>query len=288
MEERFSIHLVSNASMDIFKNNTLASFRNQLAQPLQLEGKWQVALESVIFPANIQNVTSTLIKEYPKSDLAKFPVGVDDNEIFRRTRDDHARRISAGVYKNAVDILDEIKVNTKLETFDCVLDPITNKITITFGTDEGISFEDEQIPSLLGFDGAIDRFGNFRHIGYKTKTVLFLQENVINAHTAEHPSDIACGTQLMFVYVDIIEYQYVGDTKAPILKIIDTERRLKNGSLVSTVPIQQKGFTNLDYKPILFNNIQNIKVELRTETGRLVPFVGSGKVIINLSFRRVE
>ena len=117
---------------------------------------------------------------------------------------------------------------------------------------------------------------------------MFLQENVINAHTAEHPSDIACGTQLMFVYVDIIEYQYVGDTKAPILKIIDTERRLKNGSLVSTVPIQQKGFTNLDYKPILFNNIQNIKVELRTETGRLVPFVGSGKVIINLSFRRVE
>ena len=47
---------MSNASMDIFKNNTLASFRNQLAQPLQLEGKWQVALESVIFPTNIQNL----------------------------------------------------------------------------------------------------------------------------------------------------------------------------------------------------------------------------------------
>ena len=79
--ENFSIHLVSSASMDVFKNNTLASFCNQLAQPLQLEGKWQVALESIIFPANIKNVTSTLIKEYPKSDLAQFPFNVDDNNI---------------------------------------------------------------------------------------------------------------------------------------------------------------------------------------------------------------
>ena len=79
-----------------------------------MEGKWQVALESVIFPTNIQNVISTLIKEYPKSDLAKFPLKVDENEIFRRIRGGHARRISTGVYKNAVDILDEIKVNTKI------------------------------------------------------------------------------------------------------------------------------------------------------------------------------
>ena len=117
---------------------------------------------------------------------------------------------------------------------------------------------------------------------------MFLQDSVINEHTADHPVDITCGTQLLFVYADIIEYQYVGDTKAPILKIIDTERQLKNGSLVSTVPIQKKGFSNLDYKPLLSNNIQNIKIELRTETGKLVPFAGSGKVIINLAFKRIE
>ena len=286
--ENFSIHLVSSASMDVFKNNTLASFRNQLAQPLQLEGKWQVALESIIFPANIKNVTSTLIKEYPKSDLAQFPFNVNDNNIYRRTRDGHPRRITPGVYKNVVGILEEIKIGTKLETFDYVLDPITDKITITFGAGEGISFEDEQIPSVLGFDAPFDDFTNYRHIGFKSNTVLFMQESVINEHTADHPVDITCGTQLLFVYADIIEYQYVGDTKAPILKIIDTERQLKNGSLVSTVPIQKKGFSNLDYKPLLSNNIQNIKIELRTETGKLVPFAGSGKVIINLAFKRIE
>ena len=92
----------------------------------------------------------------------------------------------------------------------------------------------------------------------------------------------------MFLYVDIIEHQYVGNVKAPILKIIDTERRLKNGSLTVTTPIQQKTFETPDFKPLLFHNIQNIKVELRTETVKLVPFLGVGKVIVNLLFKRVD
>ena len=65
MNNQFTVHLVSNASMDIFRENTMASFRNQLAGPLELTGSWQVALESIIFPTSIKNVTSVKIKEYP-------------------------------------------------------------------------------------------------------------------------------------------------------------------------------------------------------------------------------
>ena len=51
-------HLISNASMEVFGENTMANFRNQLAQPPILDGEWQVPLPSISFQSNINNVNS--------------------------------------------------------------------------------------------------------------------------------------------------------------------------------------------------------------------------------------
>ena len=67
LHKEFTIDLISNASMGIFTNNTMAQFRNQLAQPLQLGGDWQVALASISFPSNINNVNSAEIVAYVSS-----------------------------------------------------------------------------------------------------------------------------------------------------------------------------------------------------------------------------
>ena len=88
--------------------------------------------------------------------------------------------------------------------------------------------------------------------------------------------------------MDIIDFQHVGDVKAPILKIIETVRRLKNGSLIANTPNYNRVITNLDFKRVIANSIQNIKVELRSETGKLIAFTGVGKVVLNLKFRRVK
>ena len=53
--------------MENFTNNTMAKVRNQLAQPLQLDGDWQVALASISFPTNINNVNSAEIVTYISS-----------------------------------------------------------------------------------------------------------------------------------------------------------------------------------------------------------------------------
>ena len=76
----------------------------------------------------------------------------------------------------------------------------------------------------------------------------------------------------------MIEHQNVGDVRAPIMKIIESERRLRNGSINTVTPIHHKSYTNLDYKPLLSNNIQKIQVEMRNETGKLIPFTGTGKI----------
>ena len=57
---------------------------------------------------------------------------------------------------------------------------------------------------------------------------------------SDYPVDISAGTQMMFIYLDIIHYQIVGDTKAPLLRVIDTNRRVKNGYVCSIEPNLRK------------------------------------------------
>ena len=109
----------------------------------------------------------------------------------------------------------------------------------------------------------------------------------MNRHVGDFPVDITSGSHLIFVFIDIIEHQNVGDVRAPVIKIIESERRLRNGSINTVTPIHHKAYTNLDYKPILSNNIQNIQVELRNETGKLIPFIGTRKVIVSLKFQKI-
>ena len=53
---------------------------------------------------------------------------------------------------------------------------------------------------------------------------------------------------MMFIYLDIIHNQVVGETKEPLLRVIDTNRRVKNGYACSNESNHRKVFSNLDYK----------------------------------------
>ena len=106
------------------------------------------------------------------------------------------------------------------------------------------------------------------------------------AYYGEFPADLCAVKHLIFIYTNIIEYQYVGDVKAPLLLVIDSKQRLKNGSVCELEPTHRIVFTNLDYKKLLTNTIQLISIELRTKTGHFVPFSGTGKVILTLQFKK--
>ena len=68
----------------------------------------------------------------------------------------------------------------------------------------------------------------------------------------------------MFIYLVIFHYQIVRDTKAPLHRVIDTNRRLRNGYACSIEPNHRKILSNLEYKKLLVKNIQSIAVNLRT------------------------
>ena len=107
----------------------------------------------------------------------------------------------------------------------------------------------------------------------------------------DYPFDLSAGKQLIFIYINIIEYQeyqYVGDTKAPLIRVIGSKQRLKNGSPFEIEPTHRIVFRNLEYKKLLSKNFQSNEIQLRTETGELVPFAGTGKVILTLNFKKFD
>ena len=145
--------------------------------------------------------------------------------------------------------------------FDYKIDFVTEELILAFGKIDGLSFQIKKLPAkpFLGFQAQTDpTHEGFYHIAYKS-------DNNHNSHIGVIPVDITCGSQLIFVYIDIIEYQHVVDSRAPVLKIIESERLLKKGILKTVNPVHHKSYTNLYFEKLLSNDIQSIKIELRTD-----------------------
>ena len=100
----------------------------------------------------------------------------------------------------------------------------TGKNDINFGKYEGITFPSEEIPSIVGFTGIPD--GRGVHIGYKMGTVTsnkLMKKDERKVFFREIPADLCAGKHLIFIYTNIFEYQYVGDAKTPLLRVIDSK-----------------------------------------------------------------
>ena len=51
--------------------------------------------------------------------------------------------------------------------------------------------------------------------------MLSMTDEDLEPYKGDYPFDLLAGKQLIFVYTDIVEYQYVGDTKAPLIRVIE-------------------------------------------------------------------
>ena len=62
----FTIELVSNASGELFPDNTLSSFTNFLPEQVNLEGQWEFAISEMSYPSMCQNITEAYSKFFDK------------------------------------------------------------------------------------------------------------------------------------------------------------------------------------------------------------------------------
>ena len=93
-------------------------------------------------------------------------------------------------------------------------------------------------------------------------------------HGPEFAYDIVRIHSLM-IYSDLVEYNIVGDTKAPLLRCLPFLSKLKGGEIITAGQyMNYRRLSNLQFRPLLKNSFHSIHTDLRDTSGEKIPPVG--------------
>lgn len=270
--DEFTVFLSSNASLDVSQSNTLSSFRTYLPSPLQLDGEWEVALANVTYPRQVINVTEGRFDFYWDNP--------DHRKWYSGCKVEPGRYITIGnlIEDGMFSAIARHRQKNPGRYFDWNLD---EKGILTFPSKETVRFKNMS-KDLFYIFGC-----------HKTTSSYFKDGEV------DHPIlpvDINRWHNL-FVYGDFIELQYVGNSRAPLLQsmtLYDPKQPQpenvtnEKGGILGYSSLFSRSFVNPQFRRVSRKWITDIFIELRTETGDLVPFIGTGRTSVTLLFRKVK
>ena len=270
--DNFIVELVSNASSSIYPDNTLASFTNFLPEQLYLDGDWEVALLEITYPALYNNITEGKFWYVPQRSTSKKRNNEETREALNESYE--SVTILPGMYLSLDEIFQSMNDALRLRNRQSVelkwkVDSITRHCEIELASDKSqLVFASQDLCSILGF----------------SQSVWFSSKG---PHGSEFPIDILRFHSVM-VYTDIVEFSIIGDTKAPILRCFPFINKIQRDSISVTKYSNYVSFDNLQFRRLLKNSIHSIKVELRSPTGELIPFVAVGITRLTLLFRKTK
>ena len=91
------------------------------------------------------------------------------------------------------------------------------------------------------------------------------------------------------IYSDLVEYIFVGDTKAPLLRCFPFISKLKGRDNITTGQyMNYQTFNNLQFRPLLKNSFLSIHIDLRDTSSEKIPLVSVGITRFVLMFRKVS
>ena len=262
--DSFKIELVSNASGELFADNTLSSFKNFLPEQVNLEGQWEVAISEISYPSMYQNITEGYFKFF-------------DEKLSKSTS---TYNLEPGLYISITDIVEAMNTfiqekNNHNET--CITVKVSRwsqKVEIILANDtSGLAFCSTDLGHI--FDNNV---GNQFGVLMKGK----------GPHEPQIAYDIVRIHSLM-IYSDLVEYIIVGDTKAPLLRCFPFISKLKGADIITTGQyMNYQTFSNLQFRPLLKNFFHSIHIDLRDTSGEKIPFVSVGITRLVLMFRKVS
>ena len=93
----------------------------------------------------------------------------------------------------------------------------------------------------------------------------------------------------LMIYTDLIEYIFVGDTKAPLLRCFPFFSKLKARDIITTGQyMNYQTFSNLQFRPLLKKYFQSIHIDLRDTSNEKIPFVSVGITRLVLMFKKAS
>ena len=91
------------------------------------------------------------------------------------------------------------------------------------------------------------------------------------------------------IYTDLIEYNIVGDTKAPLLRCFPFFSKLKSVDIITTGQyMNYQTFRNLQFRPLVKNSFHSIHIDLRDTSSEKIPFASVGIPRLALMFRKAS
>jgi len=247
INEGFYITLPSNASLDVFQNNTSSSYQVNLAQPLHLDGSWQVAMTEMSYPHTWYNLPIDVAYfEWIKK--SKSP------EIVSKVK---LQMFSGGYYSTISQLKAELescfrKIDSDVHFY---YSPIHRKIEFQGGGQHRFRF-----PKPLAY-----------MLGIKPDQWIKFDDK-----SATYPADINAGATHLYCYSNVVSHQRVGDAFAPLLRTVDIK-----GTFGDTIT---QYFSPAYYLPVTKTHIENIQIEIKNDQNEPVKFT-YGKSVVKLHFR---
>ena len=245
------IDLPSSASHHDFPDNTNSNFKVRLPQVLRLEPeKWKVSL----LEAQIPNKFYTIRKGEVTFTIDGRSSTHFITKGFYSTPDNLVQHFNASALgwmvhgKAASDII--------LLVYDKISNKSALRVSRIPGT-SGITVDmSDDLRAFLGFDDTVFTEG---------------------VHTAKRLCNPFVELSYLMVYTNLVKSRMVGDIQSPLLRIIPV-----HGSY---------GDANHEFRHLHFVEAEAfssdvVEVNIRTDTGKLVPFV-DGKVMLTLQLERI-
>ena len=278
----FYLTLPSNSSEQYFPNNTLTDFTTKLASTIELTGEWEVGLAEIMFPRSWYTI--------PKNGLF---IDVDTEKCV----------VKPMTRKEAIPIDKVVSVNTRIvrlfinggfyHTMEELVNQLNNAGFRAFNAAR--DYVDESIsPPTFYYRAIARRLYITVPAGMSVKFPPIL-ENILGLSPEQTPlcnteqesvtiradlsSDLQAGIHALYVYCDLLQFTYVGDIKAPLLRVVNSGGEA--GDVVT------RYYERPRYIPLQKKNFDSIQIIIRDDLGEKIQFE-AGKVLLTLHFRRAR
>ena len=194
---RFYVTLPSNSSAEYYPNNTVARYTTKLADKIELEGDWEVGLAEISFPSAVKNVVrGQHYYDLYMNDLHMCTIHLPSRQHRRMQTVVDAMHIEQ---RKQLPLQSEEPLPVEF-SFSHATGKVSMKLREQTGVQYAVQFS-QNLARMLCVDNSLKYRQNMTG---KRRASLNGNGNVNS----------------VYIYCDILEHVAVGDTKAPLLRIV--------------------------------------------------------------------
>lgn len=256
--------LPCNASMEIYPDNRIGNYTTSLAREVILDGEWEVGLAECVLP--VPKLTHDFIEPILYAELSREKIKQGAkivNEIISAPR---VLQTNSKYMQTLSDLREHsndfpLTENEEREAFKITA---PNKRVIVSVAQNYVLIWDERNKNLSNM------------LGFHPYGIMSGVQPGYTEYVAPMPFGGKVNIFFVFVYCNLVEYNYVGDSMAPCLRTLPISPGEQNTTILR--------FENPHYVPLAFSRFSEVSIEIANELGEEVHFA-KGLSLIKLHFR---